>query len=79
MPTIWLDVGMTTATAHIRYRGFNAYRRNWLRIDRGSKDITEAVAEMLNPQFGWGVDPNSVPPTPEQWRQIGLGNGVMIR
>jgi hypothetical protein len=79
LPTIWLDDGMTTTTCKIRYRRSSELRLGWLRMERHAMQPEEMVAELLNPQYGWGVDIYSVPPTPEQWRQIGLTNGLAFR
>lgn len=60
---------------------FNAsrYRREWLRVERGTLTAEEMAAMLTNPQAGFAVDLRTVPPTPEQWRQLGLGNGMVCR
>ncbi len=61
-----------TTTARIRYIKGGEPRRDWLRVERHLKDPEELAAHMYNPQYGWAVDPTTLPPTDEQWRQIGL-------
>lgn len=60
---------------------FNAsrYRREWLRVERGLITVDEMAAMLTNPQASFAVDSRTVPLTAEQWRQVGLGNGMVCR